>query len=47
MTDQLILKFPSNKTVEAIQQSVELLKRKDFKNYNGIDLRIRGKIVVE
>ena len=42
-----ILKFPSNKTVEAIQQSVELLKRKDFKNYNVIDLRIRGKIVVE
>ena len=36
-----------NKTAEAIQQSVELLDRKDFKNYNVIDLRTHGKIVVE
>ena len=41
-----IIKFPPNKTTEAIQQSVELLTRKDFKNYNIIDLRIHGKIVV-
>jgi len=42
-----IIKFPATKIPEAIQQSVELLARKDFKNYNIIDLRIHGKIVVE
>jgi len=42
-----IIKFPPNKTTEAIQQSIELLNRKDFKNYNIIDLRIYGKVVVE
>ena len=42
-----IIKFPSNKTVEAIKQAVELLKKKDFKSYNIIDLRMHGKIVVE
>ena len=42
-----IIKFPANKTAEAIKQSVELLDRKDFENYNIIDLRIHGKIVVE
>ena len=42
-----IIKFPSNKTVEAVQQSIELLNREDFENYNIIDLRIHGKIVVE
>jgi len=46
LNDQII-KFPPNKTTEAIQQSVELLTRKDFKNYNIVDLRIHGKIVVE
>ena len=42
-----IIKFPISKVPEAIQQSVELLARKDFGNYNIIDLRIHGKIVVE
>ena len=42
-----IIKFPLNKTAEAIQQSVKLLDRKDFGNYNIIDLRIQGKIIVE
>ena len=42
-----IIKFPASKIPEAIQQSVELLARKDFGNYNIIDLRIHGKIVVE
>ena len=42
-----IIKFPTSKTAEAIKQSVELLNRKDFENYNIIDLRIYGKIVVE
>ena len=42
-----IIKLPANKTAEAIKQSVELLGRKDFENYDIIDLRIYGKIVVE
>ena len=42
-----IIKFPANKITEAIQQSVELLVHRDFENYNIIDLRIHGKIVVE
>ena len=42
-----VIKFPISKVPEAIQQSVELLARKDFGNYNIIDLRIHGKIVVE
>ena len=41
------IKFPTNKIADAIQQSIELLARKDFGNYNIIDLRIHGKIVVE
>ena len=42
-----IIKFPYTNTDEAIIQSVELLNRKDFKNYNIIDLRVDGKIIVE
>ena len=42
-----IIKLPQNKTTEAIQQSIELLVREDFKNYNIIDLRMHGRIVVE
>ena len=42
-----IIKFPSDKLIKAIQQSVELLSRKDFENYNIIDLRIDGKVIVE
>ena len=42
-----IIKFPANKITESIQQSVKLLARKDFENYDIIDLRIHGKIVVE
>ena len=42
-----MIKFPTDETANAIQQSVELLARKDFENYNVIDLRIHGKIVVE
>jgi len=47
LSNNKIIKFPPKKTAEAIQQSVELLGRKDFENYNIIDLRIHGKIVVE
>jgi len=38
----------TDKLVEdAIKKSIELLDRDDFENYNIIDLRIHGKIVVE
>ena len=46
LNDQII-KFPVSKIANAIQQSVELLTRKDFGNYNVIDLRIHGSIIVE
>ena len=42
-----IIKLPYTNTDDAIIQSVELLNRKDFKNYNIIDLRVDGKIIVE
>ena len=42
-----IIKFPYNNTDDVIQKSIELLNRKDFKNYNIIDLRVVGKIIVE
>ena len=42
-----IIKFPISKIPEAIQQSIELLNRENFKKYKVIDLRIDGKIVVE
>ena len=47
LINEQIIKFPSKKRKEAIQQSVELLDREDFKKYKVIDLRIDGKIVVE
>jgi len=47
LANEQIIKFPSKKREAAIQQSVELLNREDFKNYKVIDLRIHGKIVVE
>ena len=42
-----IIKFPHNNIKSAILKSIELLDRQDFKNYNIIDLRIDGKIIVE
>jgi len=42
-----IIKFPYNNAGEAIKESIKLLDRKDFKNYNIIDLRVEGKIIVE
>ena len=42
-----IIKFPDKNIDEAIIKSVELLEREDFKNYDIIDLRINGKIIVE
>ena len=41
------IKFPSEKIINAIQQSVELLKRKNFNDYNTIDRRIHDRRVVE
>ena len=42
-----IIKFPHNNIDEAIIKASELLNREDFKNYNIIDLRVDGKIIVE
>jgi len=47
LLNEQIIKFPTDKREEAIQQSVELLNHKDFKKYKVIDLRINDKIVVE
>jgi len=45
--DGKIIKFPDKNVDEAIKKSLELLNRKDFQNYNIIDLRVNGKIIVE
>ena len=42
-----VVKFPYGNIDEAIKKSIELLDRKDFENYDIIDLRIDGKIIVE
>ena len=42
-----IIKFPYNNIDEVIIKAIELLDREDFKNYNIIDLRVGGKIIVE
>ena len=42
-----MFKFPKNNLEESIKKSIELIYREDFINYNTIDLRIDGKIIVE
>ncbi len=42
-----VIKFPSNIDLETIKKSIELIKSEDLKNYNIIDLRVDGKIIVE
>ena len=42
-----IIKLPNDNVQDAIKKSIELLDRKDFENYNIIDLRVDGKIIVE
>ena len=42
-----IIKLPSKKIDKAIKKSIDLLNREDFINYNIIDLRVDGKIIVE
>ena len=41
------IKLPHDNINEAIKKTIELLERGDFKNYNIIDLRVDGKIIVE
>ena len=47
LSDNKVIKFPNNNIDKAIIKSIELLDREDFKNYNIIDLRVDGKIIVE
>ena len=47
LVNNKIIKFPHNNTNNAIIKSIELLEDQDFKNYNIIDLRVDGKIIVE
>ena len=47
LANDKIIKFPDNKTEDAIKKSIKLLDSNDFENYNIIDLRIDGKIIVE
>ena len=47
LTNDRLIKFPHNNVDKAIKKSIELLGRKDFENYNILDLRIDGKIIVE
>ena len=42
-----IIKLPYKNVDQAIIKSIELLNREDFREYNIIDLRVGGKIVVE
>tara|TARA_B100000029_G_scaffold108898_1_gene100326 strand:+ start:264 stop:944 length:681 start_codon:yes stop_codon:yes gene_type:complete len=47
LINEKTIKFPSNNIDLAITKSTELLNRKDFENYNIIDLRVGDKIIVE
>jgi len=47
LANNKIIKFPHYNIEAAIKESIELLERKDFENYNIIDLRVDGKIIVE
>ena len=47
LKNKQIIKLPYNNVDKAIKQSSKLLMREEFKNYNIIDLRVDGKIIVE
>ena len=47
LVNDKIIKLPHGNIEDAIKKSIELLNRKDFQNYNIIDLRVDGKIIVE
>ena len=41
------IKFPINEVTKSIKESIELLKRPDFAEFNIIDLRVSGGVIVE
>ena len=47
LVNNKIIKFPDSNIDDAIKKSIKLMEREDFKNYNIIDLRVDGKIIVE
>ena len=47
LSNNKVIKFPHEDIENIIKKSVELLSRKDFENYNIIDLRVADKIIVE
>ena len=47
LKDDQVIKFPFKNVNEAINQSIQLMNRKDFVKYKIIDLRISGKIITE
>ena len=47
LTGDKVIKLPHKNVKLAIDKSIQLLNREDFKNYNIIDLRVDGKIIVE
>ena len=46
LKDGLLIRLPNNMIKNAIEKSIELLNKDDFKNYEVIDLRINGRIIV-
>jgi len=47
LENSLLIKLPNDKTKLAVKKSIELLSQDDFKNYEVIDLRINGRIIVK
>ena len=47
LKDDQVIKFPFKNVNVAINQSIQLMNRKDFVKYKIIDLRISGKIITE
>ena len=47
LESSLLIKFPNDKTKSAIEKSIKLLNKKDFTNYEVIDLRINDRIIVQ
>ena len=47
LNNEQLIKFPAEKLNKAIKQSLDLIKKEEFKSYKVIDLRIDGKIIVE
>ena len=47
LSNNKVIKFPSDNIERSIKKSIELLDSEDFANYKIIDLRINDKIIVE